>query len=170
MIWRAEGGSTAAGPWYSRARAINDQGSVAANTYSPNTRALLWRNGVTTRLGTLGGAVSQGVAPNERDHVIGTSTTAGGATHSFLWRDGQMIDLGTLGGATTTAVAVNDRDQVVGTSETATGEKHAFLWQDGSMIDLGTPGDASAATDINERGQIVGTIRNWQQARIWAVS
>ena len=36
---------------------------------------------------------------------------------------------------------------------------HAFLWQDGAMTDLGTlPGDAnSMATDINEKGQVVGT-------------
>jgi probable HAF family extracellular repeat protein len=89
-----------------------------------------------------------------------------------------MIDLGTLGGRSSFAAAVNGRGQVIGDSDTGTGSTgtgvgHAFLWQNGSMTDLGTLGfgtnflgqvvvvgernlQASRASAINERGQIVG--------------
>lgn len=63
--------------------------------------------------------------------------------------------LGTLGGEVSYPVAVNDRGQVVGVSETADGEFHAFLWDDGVMIDLAPDYFASAAEDINNKGQVV---------------
>jgi probable HAF family extracellular repeat protein len=73
-----------------------------------------------------------------------------------------MTDLGTLGGANSHALAVNERREVVGLSDTASGEQHAFVWRDGVMTDLGAlagPG-ASAAVDINDRGQVVGFLES----------
>ena len=73
----------------------------------------------------------------------------------------QMIDLGTLGGpGPAAALAVNSSGQVVGSSSTSdpVPERHAFMWtQSEGMTDLGTlGGDFSAATDVNELGQVVG--------------
>jgi probable HAF family extracellular repeat protein len=70
----------------------------------------------------------------------------------------QVTDLGTLGGTASVARAINDRGQVVGESTINSGENHAFIWENGRMRDLGLfPGDLfAAASDINNRGQVVG--------------
>jgi probable HAF family extracellular repeat protein len=79
-------------------------------------------------------------------------------------------DLGTAGGTASSAIDINERGEVVGWIYTArsraeTPSRHAFLWSQGRMRDLGTlplggGGDipnASAATAINDRGQVIGT-------------
>jgi probable HAF family extracellular repeat protein len=68
-----------------------------------------------------------------------------------------MIDLGTLGGSSSSAAALNNRGQVVGWSTTASGETHAFVWDNGVMIDLSPEKASSFASDINDRGEIVGS-------------
>ena len=154
------GGSTVA-------TAVNDRGDVAGVSLAADgtARAVRWRNGRITDLGTLGGASSSttgtaivgGRTLNERGDVVGDSTTASGEAHAFLWRNGRMTDLGTLGGTFSSATGVNDRGQVIGRSQLATGEGRAFLWQDGHMVDLGALVDPTFfATDINDRGEVTG--------------
>lgn len=122
-------------------------------------------------LGTLGGAKSEALAISDAGHVVGWAetgaVTAGGdpIQRAFLWHAGQMHDLGSLGGPDGESVAygVNGLGQVVGWTDTPDG-KRAFLWLPepayglpAGMNDLGTMGhDVSEATDINERGEIVG--------------
>ena len=149
------------------ATAVNERGDVAGVSVAADgsARAVRWRDGRITDLGTLGGATSStastavvgGRTLNERGDVVGDSATASGETHAFLWRRGRMIDLGTLGGRFSTATGVNDRGQVVGRTQLATGEARAFLWQDGHMIDLGALVDPTfTAADINDRGEVTG--------------
>jgi probable HAF family extracellular repeat protein len=71
-----------------------------------------------------------------------------------------MTDLGTLGGNFSEAIRINDRGQVVGYSMTASGMLHAFLWEDGQMTSLTAQSGElySVASDINNRGQMVGTL------------
>lgn len=54
-------------------------------------------------LGTLGGALSEAHAINQRGDAVGCAETPGGAQHAVLWRNGALLDLGTLGGTFTHA-------------------------------------------------------------------
>lgn len=139
-------------------------------------RAVLWRNGKITDLGTLpqGGFESLAGAVNNRGQVVGAAVTTipdpcslfGGfpQTRAFLWQDGAMEDLGTLGGPDALAELINDRGQVAGASYTSEinpattcPELHPFLWHNSSMVDLGTLGGTFAdVRAMNQRGQVVG--------------
>lgn len=89
---------------------------------------------------------------------------------AFVWEDGQLRSLPTLGGHHGFATGVNDRGQVVGWAETPVTDPtctspqvlqfRAAVWdaRTGAPRQLPPlPGDsASAATAINERGDVVG--------------
>jgi probable HAF family extracellular repeat protein len=137
------------------ASSINERGEIVGAsqngqfdplTASPAAVAVLWENGITHNLGTLGG--NQGVANaiNDCGQVVGAAlnaipdafagialpgttpptsfaqtflfATAATETHAFLWSAGIMQDLGTLGGPDSTGVAVNDRGEIAGQSFT----------------------------------------------------
>lgn len=132
------------------------------------------RRWVITDLGGVPGMVfSQAVAISERGQVIGNSypcvdpsgaiTGRGCASaRAFVWQKGRVTRLGTLGGAWTIARDLNNSGQVVGYGTTRAGTSHAVLWRNGAVLDLGTlPGmRESMASDINERGQVVGVSYN----------
>ena len=128
------------------ANAINDAGQVVGGSgfcgpiaYANLEHALLWENGRTIDLGSLGGAYDNlATAINDRGQVVGWSDLPGDkfkdgnfigmTTHSFLWQHGVMTDLGTLPGLTseglpyvsTYAYGVNNAGQVVGSHATRT--------------------------------------------------
>jgi chitinase len=76
-----------------------------------------------------------------------------------------MTDLGVLPGEQDSwATAINSLGHVVGTSgrtdpDTYEISSRSFLYTGGGLIDLGVPSFQSSATDINDHGQIVGTMR-----------
>lgn len=165
---------------------VNDSGEIVGFTASDNQdvnkHAVLWENGKTTALGTLGGTFSWALAINDQNQVVGEATNASGAYQAFLWQNGAMTALSTLpGGANPTvagdiysdALAINDGGQAVGFSVTTGGVTHAALWQNGTVTDLGLfPGGGSFSTadGINNLGQVVGyalTAGNVQQAALW---
>jgi probable HAF family extracellular repeat protein len=88
----------------------------------------------------------------------------------FVWQNGTMTALPTLGGYNGFASSVNDLGQVVGWAETAVHDStcvppqvlqfEAVIWgpANGQIQQLpGLPGDPdSAATAINDKGQVVG--------------
>ncbi len=132
-----------------------------------------------TDLGTLGGTSSVAVGLNNEGQVSGISTLPGDtATHAFLWQDGLLTDLGTLGGPNSAAFfPLNDRGEVPGVSDTPTpnplGEGcfgsgfdthlicFGFVWRKGVMTALPTlGGNNSAATEVNNRGQVAGFAEN----------
>ena len=171
---------------FSQALGINDSGQVAGNsTRRPgddttyDSRAFLISPPYTsmTDLGTLGrynGHEASWVSGiNSSGQVVGFSYSiyhlpsdpAWPSRHAFVISPPytNMIDLGTLpgGDSGSSASGINDAGQITGTSfgQTSTGF-HAFLMSPPytAMADLGTlpSGMYSAATGINNRGQVVG--------------
>ncbi len=98
------------------------------------------------------------------------ATATGKICLGFVWRNGVMSPLRTLGGNNGYATAINNRGQAVGWAETTVHDPtcngnqvlqfRATLWETGRnrVRELRPlPGDStSAATAINERGQVVG--------------
>lgn len=147
----------------SAASGLNDSGVAVGwhRTTSGRWRALVWRNGKTTELGTLPGhTVSKANAINGRGQVVGASFESwGGAHDAFVWKDGRLSVLGPRGGTQSTANAINERGQIVGSSDARSRRPHAVVWENGQMIDLGTlpGGTESSAVDINNRGEAIGS-------------
>ena len=88
------------------------------------------------------------------------SASAGPLTQRY-----RIVDLGTLGGRSSYAVASNDRGAVIGRSQVSEEVWHAFVWHDGTMSDLG---ETFSPTDINNRGQIVGTRDDAPGGWLWS--
>lgn len=165
---------------------INNRGWVTDSSTLPggNVHAFLWRKGVLTDLGTLGGPNSFEVAfdgVNERGQVVGEAETStpdpngedycgfrtGLICLGFIWQNRLMTGLPTLGGNNGEANGVNNRGQIVGQAETPNLDPcspfflqtEAVVWQDGQVQELPPfPGDSVGfASAINDRGQVVGT-------------
>jgi len=128
---------------------VNDKGWVTGDANlsgDQNEHAFLWREGVMTDLGTLGGLNSSVGFPvkNNTGLIIGSAQTSTvdplgeywGASYictpsgpcqgyqnlnlGFLWQSSVMTPLRTLGGNNGSAFGVNNGGQVVGMAETAT--------------------------------------------------
>ena len=157
----------------------------------PQLRAVLWRDARINDLGTLdGGHESAANAVNSAEQVVGISTNnipdsnsmlaLGYQVRAFFWEKGVMRDLGTLGtGTDAQAVLINERGQVVGWSYTnsepsdicsavygfpvSTG---SFVWEKTKgMVDIGgSGGSCTVATDLNDRGEVVG--QSWSDGDV----
>jgi probable HAF family extracellular repeat protein len=132
-------------------------------------------------LGTLGGANSSinGTPPpmlNNRGIVAGEADTAqtcyyfdGPVSPAVRWDNGAPVNLGVLpGGCFSLPNAINSKAMLVGSGDIgfldpATGLPviHADFRYKGQILDLGTfGGNNSLATDVNERGDVVGGAEN----------
>jgi probable HAF family extracellular repeat protein len=146
---------------------INAAGQVVGYKLRPDDvfRGFIWRSGISTDLGTLGGRQTMANDINDIGQVVGGSENPQGKMRAFRWMNGSMRSLGTLGGSVSRALANNSRGHIVGSSQLTGNIRdpqgnpivHAFLVKNGVMTDLGTLGGlSSAALDINDAGQVVG--------------
>ena len=141
---------------------INNSGQIVGMSRGAGAdHAMLWSNGVGRDLGTFGGSGgSSAKAINDKGQVD-ILTRVGTNMYNAIWNNGVLQDrLPDLGSGSTDGSAINNSGQVVGNASIG-GSLHAILWQDGAIIDLnslvkGTGWTLLCATDINDKGQIVG--------------
>jgi probable HAF family extracellular repeat protein len=177
------------GGTYSLAGGLSNSGWVEGYSFlsdETNKRPFLWRNGVMTDLGTLGGPnADAGYRPNDSGNAGGASEngTVDPYAENFCgygtdliclpiiwWNDiKEMIPLPTLGGNNGWAAGINDQNEVAGVAEntkkepTCAGTSQVFqfkpvIWAGGQIHELRTfPGDpVGMAWGINQAGQATG--------------
>jgi uncharacterized membrane protein len=147
--------------------AINEMGQVAGATptgLGGVPLATLWTNGVASTLSGAGapntpGTFSVALDINNRGQVVGHDHV-NYAPYATVWQSGGFTSLG-LGYAS----AINNAGQIVGFSLTDLNDSgRATLWNSGIATFL--DGTGSHATDINDRGQIIG-FNTSAQATLW---
>lgn len=165
---------------YGGAQAINNRGQIigqssiasdpgACNGFPDNgnlnCHAFLWDRGTLIDLttSTTGGSPEFLSAISDAGEIIGWGVFPSSPLEAFVWRGGMATDLGHLGGCFSFTHSINSHSQIVGAAISCDGTVlRAFLWEHGSMMDLNTlvPAGSSLqlidATDINDRGEIVG--------------
>jgi probable HAF family extracellular repeat protein len=134
-----------------------------------------------TRLPSLGGTQSRGMAINQQGWVAGWSNQADGTRRAVIWKNGVITNLETLGGPSSTVPwpGLNDAGTVVGISHTSESDPldedwacelggflpggftdlicRGFVWEGGSLRELPTlGGHHSFGTGVNNRGLVVG--------------
>jgi probable HAF family extracellular repeat protein len=144
------------------ARDINNRGEVLGAFYletapGPNVFTAIMRDGAVSVLD----AGFIGEALNDHGHVAGLSYDGG--RHAVLYRDGAWLNLGTLRSDYSTWVSkLNNSDQIIGVSDDGDDHTQPFFYTDGKMYPLNDRIHPNSgwtlfyATDINDRGQIVG--------------
>lgn len=201
VVWDKPGGGAAApralallpGAEHVTARAINDSGQIAGTGRvrgpAGPEKPLLWENGRVYTLSLPPGSRSGHAADiNDRGQIVGGGH-GGRAMEALFWERGRPRRLVPLPGAAwNDANAINERGDVVGTAlfrgGGAAAASRALLWDAGpnhaprELAPL--PGDQnSRASDLNDRGQVVGTSlaaaagpgNNWNPPRrawVWA--
>lgn len=84
------------------------------------SHAFVYKDGVLTDLGSLGGSVTYAQSINQRDDIVGYGLTGRGDTlHGFIYADGKMVDLNTVlmapnGWQITRTSAINETRQIAG--------------------------------------------------------
>ncbi len=157
--------------WGSEALAINDSGVAVGYWYTDCTQdcygeACIFRNDSLILLGTLGGIEAQANDINNKGVIVGWSCVDLDCTawRGFFWEDGLMYELPAFGGRGSEALAINEFGVIVGQAYDAANQQQAFVYDTivgmrklADLIPAGSGWDQLYfASDINEKGQIVG--------------
>lgn len=151
---------------YSDGHGVNNKGQVVGS-YGTNTngnRPYVYRDGVLTDLGTLGGAEgSDAFGINDSGQIVGQAQTTEGSGRAFLYANGAMTNIDTLDSYYGSfARSINTNGLTVGSFMDNSFRVHAFLYSSGQMTELNTliPTNSgwflSEALCVNDGGQIVG--------------
>jgi len=157
------------------ARAVNNNGTIVGETGSailqtPNGNAFSWQSGVTTNLGTLGGAYSGAYDINDSGVITGFANIdplgfnpAVYRTHAFKYANGTMGDLGTVWSPTgySRGHGINDAGEIAGRASITdfeNSQKHQTTWDTSGTISVHNTsvGAYSTAQQINNSGIAVG--------------
>jgi probable HAF family extracellular repeat protein len=154
----------------SSADAINDRGQVVGTSGRSDVyRPFLWAKGRMRDLGLPGDEGSvEDIDINAHGRVVLTLTGFGVALQGVaLWEGGRVRVLKGI----SEAHAINDEGWIVGdvaVGDEIMGGRRAVLWRKGAITRLRAPGvKGSSATDINERGQVVGRTETPSYAFLW---
>lgn len=150
---------------------LNNYGEAVGFTAQPgacgSNSAVVYRAGGVFALPTLGGDNSNAEHITDGGTIVGTAELPTGQNRAVMWFNGQVTNLGTLGGSSF-ALSASDDGIVVGYYIDNRSQQRAFVSMYGNMFDLNGLIPANTgwrlliATDVNERGQIVGQGRNPQ--------
>jgi probable HAF family extracellular repeat protein len=185
-------GSLAGDAFCSDAGSINKRGEIPGISENGlfdsllglnQVRAVIWRRGQITDLGTFGGNHSWSFGMNDSEQVVGMAlntvpdpfslygftiffSSNSTQTRAFLWEQNSgMQDLGTLGGSDAWAFFINERGQVTGNSYTNSTPSPSsgfptldpFFFDEGKMLDIGTLGGVVGfVTALNDLGEVTG--------------
>ncbi|HEU4382538.1 MAG TPA: hypothetical protein VFR85_03455 [Anaeromyxobacteraceae bacterium] len=141
-----------------QALGINAPGTVAGTTlrWTGDRTGFIYRNGTLTRLGDLGGGLSDARAVNASGYAVGGSRDAAGNYRAVSFYKGEVTDLGTLDGTHSWSMDVNNSGVAVGDAMVS-GRYHAAAFFMGHVIDLGTLGGDTFANGVNDAGDVVGS-------------
>jgi probable HAF family extracellular repeat protein len=156
VIWRD--GTESVLDLISAVTAINERDQVIGQLSlgAGVQHAILWQNGVSTDLGTLGAGATYATAINDDGVVVGyTATTRGTPLHAVEWKDGQAIDLGTFGAIGSEAVAINNAGDVLIETTNSIGTPTGSVLLRGGTSVVAIPGNGARAVD--DDGQVLGT-------------
>jgi probable HAF family extracellular repeat protein len=164
--------------WFILAAAIVGCSRAPDLTQPPSSNTRADRASNSARYSIIAIPLASGDGINAHGDVAGLVATSTGNFHAALWRHGAAKDLGTLGGPNSEVQwpGINNHGTVVGFSEAAAisplGEHwscsaffpsitghicRGFVWKDDHMVAMPTlGGDNSIATEINDRGRVVG--------------
>jgi probable HAF family extracellular repeat protein len=144
---------------------INKSGGVVGYYYPSGEIAwgpqegFYYHDGVLQTIGSLGNNLTAANGVNDRGVVVGYSRLPFSSTdHAVVWENGVLRDLGTVGGSYSYAMDVTNHGMIVGWSEASDGS----IW----MFTAGTTGPLTPVLQdaipsaVNDRGQIVGSLRN----------
>ena len=154
--------------------AINDAGTVVGYSQGPEPgilgRAFKWTEaGGLQSLVSTSSVVSQANDINEAGKIVGSGTdNLNFNDRALLWTpQGTQIDLDADFTILSYAYRLNEKELVIGQTFDNIGDNRAFVWsREHGILEFGSAGtDASTAFDLNNLGQVVGSLN--ARAFLW---
>ena len=143
---------------------INENGVAGGVATMPDgsQRGFLFKDGVLTDVGTIGGSATVVTTVTEAGGAYGWVKGPDGQQHAFLFHNGSLFNLTPSGFRASNIRAVNRKGQAIGGAIDGGGKNFAFVVTPGAagpVIDFIAllAGGASSAQDISDSGFVVGT-------------
>lgn len=162
FAYRWQDGNATSLHFAGEATGINRSGTIIGRYWTSGTygygadRAIVYRDGTLTELGTLGGNYSGAASINDKGVIVGSSYLPRSSTlRAFVWQDGVMRELQGLGGSESSASRINNHGVIVGTAFDTAGRQWMVRWAspDAAPEPLMQRGAAYA---LNDHGDIAG--------------